>query len=367
MSAVPGFDGLRVPARFIVVLALALAVLGAAGVAWLLNRVARPRWSLAIAAGFGCLIFLEGFGGPMHLEPFSAEQRQRTALHRWLANQPEGAILELPIAGPDLGPFTLPYQYATLLHRRPIVNGYSGWGSALQDFLAGTGTPVHRLDEIDDLLEALSALGVRYVVLHRSAFASQFRGMYVDPQRFADAMDRSRWVAGGGTFLPTQVWRLKPSSPAPARDEAPDARLMAVGYDFQVSASHREDRLKNAIDGDPRTTWLNGQPQAGDEWIELELARPRDVLRIELDLPAEAAANYPRHLKVESIGADGGTAVLFDGPGLPAVLAGLVEHPRGPGIDLPLPPNESARIRITQTGTTEKWRWEVSELRAWRR
>jgi hypothetical protein len=253
------------------------------------------------------------------------------------------------------------------LHGRPIVNGYSGWGSALQNFLAGPGSPVHRLDEIDDLLEALSTLGVRYVVLHRSAFASQLPGVYVDPQPFADAMDRSRWVADGRTFLPTQVWRLKPPTLTPARADASDARLMAVGYDFQVTASHREDRLKNAIDGDPRTTWMNGQPQAGDEWVELELARPRDVVRIELGLPAEASANYPRHLRVESIGTDDGTVVLFDGPALPQVLAGIVRNPRDPRIELLLPPNESARIRISQTGQTEKWRWEVSEWRAWRR
>jgi hypothetical protein len=59
--------------------------------------------------------------------------------------------------------------------------------------------------------------------------------------------------------------------------------------------------------------------------------------------------------------------VVFDGAVLAEVLAGIVRDPRNPVIRLPFPTNESARIRISQTGRTEKWRWEVSELRAWRR
>jgi hypothetical protein len=39
---------------------------------------------------------------------------------------------------------TLTYQYATLTHGHPIVNGYSGYGSPLQEFLGGAASPLKR-------------------------------------------------------------------------------------------------------------------------------------------------------------------------------------------------------------------------------
>lgn len=365
MAAVPGFDGLRVPARFVVIVALALAVLVGAGMAWLLARAPRPRLAMLVAAGASLLIFAEGLGTPMHVEPFDAAQRHRAALHAWLATQSEGAMLELPIAGPHLESFTLPYQYATLAHGRPIVNGYSGWGSILQDFLAGPGTPVHRTDETDDLLEALSRLGIRFVVLHRSDFGNQTAGVFIDPQPLSDALTRSSWTLEAREFLPFEAWHLKGAPPVPVAQG--ELQPMAVGHDFLVTTSHRSDRLWAAVDGDAHSTWLNGQPQVGDEWLDLELARQRNVARLDLVLPIRALANYPRRLRVESVGPDGSVAVLFEGSVLPHVLAGLTRHPREPFIELALPPNDSARIRIAQTGQSPKWNWEVAELRAWRR
>src|SRR5262249_59742573 len=48
LRIVPGFDGLRVPARFAVVAQLALAVLGGFGAAWLVGR--RPGPAVATGA-----------------------------------------------------------------------------------------------------------------------------------------------------------------------------------------------------------------------------------------------------------------------------------------------------------------------------
>ena len=80
---VPGFDGLRVPARFVVVVALALAVLGSAGAAWVLGRL-RPRAAGAAAFVLGAAIVLEGYGGPMHMAPFRHDQRVRAQLNAWI-------------------------------------------------------------------------------------------------------------------------------------------------------------------------------------------------------------------------------------------------------------------------------------------
>ena len=67
--------------------------------------------------------------------------------YRWLAQQPQGGAIELPILEWAIAP-TLTYQYATLFHGHPIVNGYSGYGSSLQEFLGGAASPLNDLDRI---------------------------------------------------------------------------------------------------------------------------------------------------------------------------------------------------------------------------
>ena len=34
------------------------------------------------------------------------------------------------------------------------------------------------------------------------------------------------------------------------------------------------------VDGDPATRWLSGRPQAGNEWIRIELDRPRELAEV---------------------------------------------------------------------------------------
>ncbi len=114
----------------------------------------------------GRAIVIEGYGGPMQMAPFNPDQRTRATLNTWLRHGPPGAVLEIPIAGPELSPFTLVYRSNTLFHRHPIINGYSGYGYALQDFLGGPGSPIGEPDALPDLLTALREIGVRYVVVH---------------------------------------------------------------------------------------------------------------------------------------------------------------------------------------------------------
>ena len=59
---VPGFNGMRVPARLASVVILALAVLAGAGFAWLFDRLPK-RWAAIAAFAFGAVIVLEGQHG----------------------------------------------------------------------------------------------------------------------------------------------------------------------------------------------------------------------------------------------------------------------------------------------------------------
>ncbi len=162
---VPGMDGLRVPARLSVIVLMALSVLAALGLARMLARL-QPRTRAAATMLVGVAVFAEGWSGPLRMAPVDARGRPGDrGAYRWLAQQPAGGAIELPIVEWAIAP-TLTYQYATLSHGHPIVNGYSGYGSALQEFLGGGASPLNDLDRIDDSLNLLRAVGVRYVLVH---------------------------------------------------------------------------------------------------------------------------------------------------------------------------------------------------------
>jgi hypothetical protein len=334
----PGFSGLRVPARFNVLVALALATLGAAGAAWLCRTLEARRLATPLVVVLGLAIVVEGYGGPIHLETFRAGQRQRAALHEWLRTQPEGAMLELPIEPSGAGPSTLPYQFNTLHHGRPIVNGYSGWGSPLQEFLAHPASPVSRHEHLDAALEGLSALGVRYVLLHRSEFSRSVPGAYTDPLPLTSALDASRWVDLTRTFLPMQIWRLKPATAPPAAPVLRDDGRLEAGRDFSVRADGEEGP------------------------VAVTLAAPGDVGAITLVLPEAGSGLYPVRVRVTATESAGTSRVLFDDAVLPRVLAALVRPPRDRHITLPLPENTAVTLDIAYVSSTGGRPWEDGGL-----
>jgi len=133
-NLVPGFDGLRVPARYATIVALGLAALAAIGVAAIDHRH-RGR----VAAVAGALILLEALAAPIPinqnstgytqsgLAPLPASLAVGSAapeVYRFAAQLPASAVLiELPLGEPA---FDVRYMFYSTLHWKPLVNGYSG-------------------------------------------------------------------------------------------------------------------------------------------------------------------------------------------------------------------------------------------------
>jgi hypothetical protein len=275
LTVVPGFDGLRVPSRFAMVVFLAVSVLAGIGVARFFPWLSRP-----VRAAFGALlvgaILGEGYPGPMpiaRLEPrLSAAD---TSAYAWLAERPPGAVLELPVHGRE-PMHSLLFQYRTLQHRHPIVNGFSGYSSPLLEYLRGSGSPLFYQDQMRDLLRGLQLIGVRYVVFHEPLYEDQNVGQVT----LAAIREQREQVEEMRTFGSTTVMQLRtvppPSDPGRLRDIPRD--------EFLAAASHVEDRLPLAFDGDPGTRWLSGQRQSGDERVELRFRRQRSVARVRFEI-----------------------------------------------------------------------------------
>jgi hypothetical protein len=131
---------------------------------------------------------------------------------------------------------------------------------------------------------------------------------------------------------------------------------------FTLRSSHAEERLALALDGDLESRWISGQPQTGDEWLRVELDRPRDVANVRLGLTRRSFGDYPRRLVIEC-SEDGETySVLHDGSVLPRFVLQIVRGGQITPIDITLPPNRTTVLRIRQTGRTRTWFWAIHEL-----
>ncbi len=172
---VPGFSGLRVPARYAMVAGVFLSILAGGGAAVLIRRAKSGAWMTAaiallflVEASFAPMPVNLSWGGrgiepPDHVEPAS----RAPAVYQHLAAMPDAKVIaEFPFGEPA---WELRYVYYSTVHWKPIVNGYSG--AFPQGYLARVAV-LQRLDQRpDEAWRALKDAGTTHVVVHEGAFA----------------------------------------------------------------------------------------------------------------------------------------------------------------------------------------------------
>jgi hypothetical protein len=366
MSIVPGLDGLRIPARLGTVVLLGLAVLGSLGAARLFSRTEPAGWRLPLATLLGLLVLAEGYGGPVPLASWDLHGRSEDQdAYMWLAEGPDGAVLELPImeenrAQQSNAAFSLDhvYQYGNLLHDKPLINGGADRAPALTRFLSGSASPLREPGSIPSLLDMLRSLGVRYVVVHQHDYVRED-----EAERIIQEIGGSGRIEECRTFQSTVACRLVPGTTAGAADVSGLVRVPTVPS--AISASQAHDRIERLADGDADSRWISGSRQTGGEWIEIDLPRPTNVRLLRLTMAERSLGDYPRALSIESIGPDGARQLMFEGSVLPQFAAGIVADGARPAIDLRLDDNSSVKLRLRQTGLTRTFNWSIHELEIW--
>lgn len=363
---VPGFNGLRVPARFSTVVLLALAVLASAGFARMVSGV-RPRARIAACAAALAIILLEGTGGAMPLAFLTPHGRPDRAAYTWVRDGGAGAVLELPAGELDTTFRTFEYEYQTLFHHRPIVNGASGYNSALQVFLGSAASPLVEADYFSDGLRALRQAGVGTVVVHPQAFADAATSASILERlkrELAAGAGASSQVISEAVFPGVVVYRLSAwSDVAGAGGDAGGATGRTIPpARFVATSSHAADRLERAFDGNIETRWVSGERQSGAEWIDIAFDQPRDIARVRILTADRSLGDYPRELIIEAANGTGPPATLYRGTVVQALARGLVADPLHGPIDIPLPPNRTSHLRLRQVGQTRIWFWAVDEL-----
>jgi hypothetical protein len=171
---VPGFDGLRVPARFAMIVTCMLAVLAGFGAA-ALGQGRRARIALAVLS---VALLLESTHVPFVVngttplrdlntpEPRLYRPARAPGVYTEVARQPDGVVLaELPLGNPD---YDLRAMYYSIAHWRPLLNGYSGFFPPHYGQLRAALTEVPRHPEVS--LDVLRASGATHAIVHEAAF-----------------------------------------------------------------------------------------------------------------------------------------------------------------------------------------------------
>jgi len=164
LQVVPAFGVMRVPARFDLLVMLALSVVAGFGVARLSTVLARRTSALNRRLLLGAVVVVtlfEVLPQPRSMTPISVGAAV-PPVYSWLRHQdPTAVVAEIPTRGPT-GYATFGYEYMSTYHWHPLVNGSSGFEPPASTRIA------NELDAFPDpaAVRNLRSLGVRYVVAH---------------------------------------------------------------------------------------------------------------------------------------------------------------------------------------------------------
>jgi hypothetical protein len=170
---VPGFDGLRVPARFGMIVVLMLAVLGGYGAA----ALSRWRYATPVLLVMTLAFLAESFVRPFPVNGMGTLRDYTTpearvyrpsrapAVYQRLASETNVVLAELPLGQAD---YDIRAMFYSIVHRARLLNGYSGFFPPHYGLLALalSDVPAHTAIAWD----ALRGSQATHVLVHEAAW-----------------------------------------------------------------------------------------------------------------------------------------------------------------------------------------------------
>jgi len=326
LAALPGFDGMRVPARLWMVAVLCLSVCAVLAVDALRNPRAR-RWLVAVAAA---AVLLDGW--PRALAMSTIPPMRITKSHARVR-------LGLPVRENETET-----MYGAIAQARPVFNGYSGYTApqhaALLDMIEARDARI--------LWRLAAAEPIDVIVEWASDADGRWRG-------WLDSFVGATRVDLGDGWTSYEIRATCFAAPPPVT-----CQTVTVA---SISASINAHDIGAVLDNDDETRW-HAPRQSGDETITLDLGAPQHVRAVVMCLGAYPS-QYPRSLRVD-VSRDGASwrAAAAGGTVLETYDAAL-QSPREVPIAIPVDRDGVRFIRLAQTAS-DPHGWSIVELRVLR-
>jgi len=324
LMQLPGFDGLRVPARFWMMALICLSVIAA----MMIHRLqGRTRTVVTWIAAVGLM-----------LDAWPRSYIVLAAPEPRLAPPGVVARLDLPM-DTDHGAAALYYQ---TFESVPLYNGFSGYDAPHAFAMRAM------LDAYDArMLRVLAARGPLGVVIDHNADTEgairKFVSAYPGAKQHENHADWSSYV------LP----------PATTIESIPEEKGQAIAIKA-LAAFPSQPHTPRAVDGSLKTRWSGGVQQVAADFT-IEIAEPGYVGQVVVDL-GEFITDYPKRLHME-VSPDGITwETAFLGDTVLQAYYAAVRHPGRKPLVLPVDRNGVRFIRLKQLG----WGthdWSIAEIR----
>lgn len=323
LMALPGFDQLRVPARFWMMGVLCLSACAGIAYARLTRSLVRARPFVLVLC---CAAVLAD--GWLTMMPTAAAPAVWTSI---AGADPSLPLLELPL-GPD---WDAAATFRATAHHRRVVNGVSGY-----DPPAYAPLQVGLRMRDPEMLTALASLGAYEIAIEKADDGDRGWRQYVE--------------GAGATLVGGDRERVIYRMPARRFDET------SVGGPLDIAAVTSSRGNPAAVfDGRIDTDWVD-HPQHEDQWLLADLGSARRVGGISLAIE-EHAPDFPRHLRIE-VSADGVSfGEVWDGNAAPRVFLAALREPRTGWLRIGFAPVNARFVRIRQTAEATIG-WRVPEL-----
>ena len=320
----PGYDGLRVPARFWMLVTICVSIL--AGLSF--SRVAPVSWGTARRWGLAILLAGGVLADGWVVWPTAAAPASVSLLDRV-----QGPVVELPLGR---GFQDIAAMFRTISHRQPLVNGFSGYSpphyQALQHGLRRRNPEV---------LEALVDLGVRFVRVDRERDANG------RSERFVSGYAGTRLVAEteAEAVYALPFWRRH----RPKRDYGAPLEIA------ELRASARSERIGDAMDGALDTRWEAGAQTVG-QTVTVRLAETSPVGAVVLNL-GPYRADFPRRLMIETSKDGERWDEAWAGSTETTAMRGAMTHPSALPLTFPLGGRVARYLRLRLTEDHPVYYW----------
>jgi len=323
LMRLPGFDGLRVPARFWMMALACLSVLGALAISRLDDRRRRAIAAVAVA---GLLVD----GWPRAFLVLDAPERR---------SAPRGVAARLDLPMDDDHDALAVYQQ--MFNPVPLYNGFSGYVAphhyAARQLLSAHDTR---------FLGALTARGSLGVVVDHSG-------------EDADGLRKFLTSYPGVTLQETHANWSSYVVPANGASAPPPDQSGAQVAIKSVDSTPSPPHAPRAIDGSLKTRWSGGVQRSAADYT-VELAETGHVGQVVLDL-GEYITDFPVKLQLE-VSADGTVwDIAYLGNTALQAYYGAVKDPRRVPVVISVNRDRVRFIRMKQLGWANH-DWSIAEL-----
>lgn len=329
LMQLPGFDGLRVPARFWMLVLVCLSAAVAIAYARLVRSDGHGRGVIcSIVAAF---ILIDGWAIiPTVPAPVRSEILNARA---------SGPVIELPLGWRD---DDVAAMLRSAAHRQPVVNGHSGYTAPHYSALAyGLG---HSREE---LLHELGARGVQHIRIDRTnPEAPHYESLVASSSLL-------RLVAETGTES-LYEYRDAPDIAPPLLFEGQSIVLSTV------TANTNNHLVHFATDGNPNTRWFSGAQDMGQQLLlDLGNSQPLGGLIMRL---GRYRSDFPRMLGIE-LSTDGESWELVrGGPTDIEALRASFQDPETMPLAFDLRGKTARYLRLRQMASEQEFYWSVAEV-----